>query len=287
MSVSGFEHEYFLDPGVGPIHARPAGMWAATAIGGSALLVLFGFLIFGKPKTEVALAPPASGAAIDAPSAQPSEPRPLAFDLGAPEFAKEAKAVTVRTLENGGREDSLTLGQFGPSAGFLRLDIRSGADKRASSDFYLDLTHHASDAGLSALKIGAPAPFATRFGAFEVGDIKLSLAGAGGAEGERVCQAMRLAGSKHGVEITGIVCGAGGRPIDRRALPCLVDRLEYRPAADKAALAKFFEAAAAERSHACGQAAGEAEKADWLEAHSAPPAAKASAAPLKPAKKAR
>jgi len=284
MSVSGFEHEYFLDPGPRPIHARPAGMWAATAIGGSALLVLFGFLIFGKPKTEVAAAPPARGAAIDAPAAQPAVPRPLAFDLAAPEFAKEAKAVTVRVLENGGREDSLTLGQFGPSAAFLRLDIRSGADKRGSSDFFLDLTHHASDAGLSVQKIGAPAPFATRFGAFEVGEIKLSLAG---AEGERVCQAMRLAGSKHGVEIAGIVCGAGGKQIDRRALPCLVDRLEYRPAADKAALAKFFEASAAERGHACGQAAGEAEKADWLEAHSAPPAGKTPAAPPKPAKKTR
>jgi hypothetical protein len=289
--ASGFEHGYVYE-GVGqPIHARRQGVYASIGIGGAALVVLFGFLIFGKPKTEATPAPaaaPTKVSAIDALASAPAASAPIAFELNAPEFAKAAKTVTQGALEQtGGQWDSLTLGEFGATAPYIRFDVRQSAEKRTNPDFFLDLTRHAADAGLKVLKIGAPAPFATRFGTFEYGEIRLGLVDANGATaGERVCQAMRLAGAKQGVEIAGVICGVGGKLLDRRALPCLVDQLDYRPGADKGALTKFFQANEAPRAKACGTAtAGDSEKSDWFEAHSAAPARSAPVA--KHAKKAQ
>jgi hypothetical protein len=306
MSVSGFEQDYIRDRRTLPLRARPAGTYAALGIGGAALLVLFGFLVFGKSKTDVA-APEAdvAAASIGAPTIRVAVPQPMTFELGAPEFVKEKKAVTTRQLEGSNlREDSLTLGEIGATAPYLRVDIRqSTGDKRASADFFLDLTRHATQAGLSVLKILPPAPFASRFGPFEVGDLRISVAGVDGATTERVCQAMRLAGSKAGVEIAAVVCGTGGKQIDRRALPCFVDRLEYRPTGQSAAMERFFQTAEGERTRSCGgvaQAAVPATAApataakndigDLIDAHPAgaasPGAAAKVATPQKSAKKA-
>ena len=287
MSVCGFDQDYVATPGAGPLRARPAGVLAATTIGLASLAVLGIALAFVKtsPAEAEAKAPSAEA------SVPPARSEAAAFDLAAPEFAKEKKIFAVRKLDGSdAREDSLTLGKFATSEPYLRLDIRPlNGEKHAPADFYLDLTRHATQAGLAVAKITQPTPLATRFGAFETADIRLSQpASSEGPATERACLALRLASASAPVEIAGLVCGAAAKAIDRRALGCILDRLEY-PAGDSAALNQFFLNAEAGRGKACGDSAtaAAAVKASWFEAHSAPPQGKAEPLPPKHTKKAR
>jgi hypothetical protein len=288
MSVSAFEQDYVLGLGGRQIYARPLGIVAASMIGIAALATLGLSLSFGvKPvKTPAeseapqkeALASPQGGEVAVKPS--------FAFDLAAPEFTKEKKTTASRDIE-GGHEDSLTLGQFAGAGPYLRLDLRQmSGEKRGSPDFFLDLTRHAGGAGLSAIRIGQPSPLATRFGAFEAADIRLTSATPDGVSGERVCVALRSSASAKGaIEIAGLACGAGAKPMDRRSLGCMIDRLELAPGAN-VALEQFFEATDAERAKACGVTSS-TEKTNWFEAHSRAPEAKPEALPPKHTKKAR
>ncbi len=294
MSLSGFDQDYIADAGARPIHARPLGNLAAAMIGVSALMALAAALVFGasapKPSSEDivgALSPaPALATAADVSPVK----QVFAFDLSAPEFAKEKKSVATRELENGlGREDSLMFGQFASSEPYLRLDLRQQTGERRVADFFLDLTRHAVGAGLSAIKIGQPSPLATRFGAFEAAEIRLSLANPEGVRAERSCVALRLSGAKAPLEIAGLACGAGAKPFDRRALGCLIDRLDYASVSGDAALETFFKSSDPERAKACGLAAAPSdEKSNWIEAHSRAPETKREIAlPPKDTKKAR
>ncbi len=290
MSVCVFDQDYVAAPGARPLQARPAGMLAATMIGAVSLVVLGVALAVVKinpaPENEVEALGVAAVAA-------PAPSGGAAFDLAAPEFAKVKKAFSAHKLEGGeAREDSLTLGKFVTGEPYLRLDIRPLKDaKRASVDFFLDLARHAAQAGLAVAKITQPTPLATRFGAFETADIKLSQPGSGeGAPTERACLALRLASPSAPVEIAGLVCGVSAKAIDRRALGCILDRLEYPPAGDNAALNQFFAAAEQERGKACGGAGAAqspaAAKSSWFDAHSVPPTQKVDPLPPKNTKKA-
>ena len=212
MSVSGFDQDYVVQPGARPLYARPLGNIAAAMIGVIALLILgVALVVVGnrpvvEAQTDSATPEAAGGASV--PESVAVVKQYAAFDLTSPEFAKEKKAVSTRQLDGGIREDNLTLGQFSSGEPYLRLDLRQpNGEKRANPDFFLDLTRHAAQAGLSVAKIGQPSPLSTRFGSFEVADIRLSQTSSQGAPTERACLAMRLAGAKLPVEIAGISCG--------------------------------------------------------------------------------
>jgi hypothetical protein len=298
MSVSGFDRDYAVRPGAGPLYARPTGNLAAAMIGVVAVAVLGAAAIFVKPQPAIEASADNGGRKDSGDIAQAPGPAPIAkqnaaFDLTAPEFAKETKALSSRRLEGGdAREDSLTLGEFASGGPYLRLDIReTPADKRGNPDFFLDMTRHAAQAGLAVVKISQLSPLASRFGSFETADIRLSQkAGGESAPTERACLALRLMGAKHTVEIAGVACGAPAKPIDRRALGCILDRLDYVPNGENAAFDQFFQAAEQERGKGCGGGGAlspNAEKNSWLDAHSMPPAAKTEPAPPKHTKKAR
>ncbi len=296
MSVTGFDQQYILKPGARPLYARPLGNLAAAMIGVAALVFLGASLVLtgDRPPAEAqndseALQALAATAATPAEGASPVK-QYAAFDLSAPEFAKEKRSFSSRQLDGGQREDSLALGQFAAGEPYMRLDIRqSGGEKRGLPDFFLDLTRHAAQAGLSVAKIGQPTALPTRFGAFEVADIRLSQTASEGAPTERACLAMRLAGAKQPVEIAGLACGAPARPLDRRALGCILDRLDYTPNGDNKTLDGFFLAAEQERGKGCGGTAlsPNAAKSSWLDAHSTMPALKSEASPPKHTRKAR
>jgi hypothetical protein len=100
---------------------------------------------------------------------------------------------------------------------------------------------------------------------------------------------MRLIGGKRSVEIAGVACGAPSKPIDRRALGCILDRLDYLPNGENVAFGQFFQAAEQERGKGCGGGAAvspNAEKNSWLDAHSTPPTLKTEPTPPKHTKKA-
>jgi hypothetical protein len=297
--MSGFDQDYVVQPGARPLHARPAGNIAAAMIGVVALLVLVVALIFAKPRPAIEASADTDerGGAVDnarAPETSGKAKQYAALDLAAPEFAKEKKALSSRRLDDAdGREDSLTLGEFAFGGPYLRLDMReTPADKRGNPDFFLDMTRHAAQAGLAVVKISQVSPLASRFGSFETADIRLSQkAGDEGAPTERACLALRLMAGKQSVEIAGVACGAPAKPIDRRALGCILDRLDYTPNGENVVFDKFFLAAEQERGRGCGGAGAalspNAEKNSWLDAHSMPPALKAEPAAPKHAKRAR
>ncbi|MGA9825438.1 MAG: hypothetical protein WBQ53_11465 [Methylocystis sp.] len=299
MSVSGFDRDFPVRPGARPLYARPTGNLAAAMIGVVAVTVLGVAAVFFKPPPPIVASADNggrndSGDIARAPSPAPTAKQNAVFDLTAPEFAKETKVLSSRRLEGGdGREDSLTLGEFTPGGPYLRLDFReTPADKRGNPDFFLDMTRHATQAGLTVVKISQLSPLASRFGSFETAEIRLSQKTSGeSAATERACLALRLIGGKRSVEIAGVACGAPAKPIDRRALGCILDRLDYLPNGENAAFEQFFLAAAQERGKGCGAAGAaispNAEKNSWLDAHSVPPALKTEPAPPKHTKKAR
>ncbi|MGA8169534.1 MAG: hypothetical protein WB816_01660 [Methylocystis sp.] len=295
MSACDFDRDYVVLPGSRPLHARPAGNIAAAMIGVVAFLVLGVAMIFFKPQptTEARReAAPVPGDFTPSPAGNAPVKQYNAFDLNAPEFAKEKKALSSRRIEDsGGREDSLTLGDFALGGPYLRLDIRqTSADKRGNPDFFLEMTRHAAQAGLAVGKIGQRSPLASRFGSFEAADIRLSQQAAGdGAPTERACLALRLISGKQPVEIAGVACGDAAKPLDRRALGCILDRLDYLPNGENAAFDKFFLSAEQDRGRECGGGAlsPSAEKSNWLDAHSTPPALKTEPTSSKRPKKAR
>ncbi|MBI1869073.1 MAG: hypothetical protein HYS06_12410 [Methylocystis sp.] len=275
------------------LRARPLGSLAASMIGIAAIVVLTLALPFaGESAVKQAKSPPppvtaaATAAAIAtafAPSvAMPAGAagRPAAFALSAPEFAHAKNTYSVLRLEQGGdREDALVLGEFDGGGAYLRLHIhQAGGEKLMNSDFFLDMTRHAAQAGLAVMRIGQPSPLASRFGSFEAADIRLSHADAASSLSERDCLAVRLVDSKPSLEIAGLACGATGQPIDRPALTCILDRLEFASSGDNKAMEQFFLKAELERAQgrlACGGAPGAA-KANPPDAHPHPPAAKRS-----------
>lgn len=251
------------------LRARPLGSLAASLMGVAALAVLAGALLWVRvsPVDMASSSPPADAVATPA-SAEIFAPaqggsgaavqRSASFDLDVSELAKEKKAYSVQQRERGGgRQDTLSFGEFAGGKLYLRFDIlQTAGEKLGNSDFFLDMARHAAKAGLAVTRIGQPSPLAARLGAFESADIRLSQTGDGGASaaaGERGCLAVRLLNSKLSVEIAGLACGVVARPIDRRAMSCLLDRLQYVPAGDDKAEDKALERLFAKADPAQGQ----------------------------------
>lgn len=256
-----------------PLRARPAGARAAIAMGVGATLILLAALVFfpsepriAEPNDAAKIAPPrvtsasprkiSSKISIDAVEASALMAKPFsAFDIAAPEFGREKKTIAVRDGENGsGRIDTISIGQFAAGAPFMRVDIHQDiADKEKTSDFFLDMTRHAAQAGLNVAKIGQPSELIARFGSFETAEIRLSQpASESVGASERNCLATRFIDEKLALEIAGLACGQPAKPIDRVALGCLLDGINYTASPDKAELNDFFARAAASRSAGCG-----------------------------------
>ncbi len=267
MTATVLDQDYLAPPEARPIKARPLGTFAALMMGVSAITALGSarFFFAAPPATEQpavaakdaakepqVLSPPraqTAGESAAEPAGLAAAARAAVFELAAPDFVNEKKTVASRDLETGGREDSLSLGEFAFGGPYLRLDVhQSGAEK--PSDFYLDVTRHAREAGLAVKKIHTPIPLATRLGRLESADIKLTSADPGNGPGvERACLAVRLVNPAF--EVSGVACGSAAKPIDRAALGCLLDQIDYRPSFDNKPLEQLF---AAHDAHggACG-----------------------------------
>lgn len=245
-SVSGDDFSAY---GSGPLRARPLGSLAACSIGLAAILVLAGSLVFLRggatpsAETEVAVDAPAPAALPMRGEAPAPAARKAAFELDVPELAAEKAISFEPPLQAGGRQESMIFGAFESGRLFLRLDIlQPTGDKIGNSDFFLDMARHAAQAGLSVVRIAQPTPLTARAGAFEAADIRLSQRRADGAAGamERTCLAVRFINPKLSMEIAGLACGAAAKPLDRRVMGCLLDRLYYLPGGPDDALRKAF-----------------------------------------------
>jgi hypothetical protein len=263
MSANFFEREYEAAAPVGPLRARQVGVRAALGmgIGASAILALAAMLIRPQPVTP-STADAGETSSVEAPAKMANkaetqtsaDAKSAAFDLDAPEFDREKKVVAFsEPTGDGVRADSLTIGRFGVGAPFMRVDVHQGLDPKATNpDFFLDMTRHAQQVGLNVAKIGQRGTLQTRFGAFETADIRLSQPAGENAPGaERSCIATRLLDSNIPLEIAGIACGSAAKPIDRFALGCILDKLNYSANGDNKALNDFFLNAELARGKGC------------------------------------
>lgn len=267
MSATSFDQDYDQSP-MGPLRARPTGVRAALGMGvGASVILAAAALLMRHPAQAPALAEASAPAGVETrakiaakastelETALGGKPATVAtLDIDAPEFEREKKIVAVGEAADGGpRVDSLTAGQFGLGAPFLRVDVHPDLDpKTTNPDFFLDMKNHAQAAGLNVAKIGQRATLTTRFGAFEAADIRLAQPGGEGVEAnERACLAARMVEPKVPLEIAGIACGAATKPIDRVAFACLLDKISYSAGGDNKPLNDFFLNAELARGKGC------------------------------------
>jgi hypothetical protein len=294
MSMSAFDENYANYPAPRALHARRNGSIAASMIGASTILILVIASIFARPNgAERANAPEAAQTALQGEASPPAEKFTLRslsaasaakaapLDLTLPEFAKLKKELSTAPRERGGRDDIVTIGEFAGRGVYLRLALLQAEGEKLNSDFFLDMSRLAAQAGIAVLRVAPPSPLSTRFGAFESADIRLTLgpleAAATPSVEERSCLAFRLVNQKLSVETAGLACGSAAAPIDRRSLSCILDRLDYAPGSSDKALDQFFGGPAVDRSQACvASKTGETAKTASSDVHTKPRNAKRS-----------
>lgn len=156
-------------------------------------------------------------------------------------FAPEPGYYSVRRhVAGGGRLDQLAFGSPGGEGGVLRLSIYRPLDEpHGGASFWLEMARRAGEAGL-ALERAPPVPeaLATRFGAFEYGDLV-----ARSGETSLSCGGFRLVASRPDLTISGLACPSG-QPLDasamRRAVTCALEGVSLAPGEEDMALKAFF-----------------------------------------------
>ncbi len=169
------------------------------------------------------------------------------FSLEDNEFAKAARIYRARRrVEGGGRQDAIALGTPGAGPTLLLTLYRRGTEAYAPLPFFSDIVRQAAEAGLAVTRSGLPDLLPTRFGAFEVADVRLGSA----SVATLPCSGYRLVLDAPALTITGLACGSPA-PIGRPALRCLLERLDIASGGSDRALVDFFAASELKRAADC------------------------------------
>lgn len=215
---------------------------AATVL---SLLVTAGTLMASRPEpgkpveeAHVTLAPPV----------WTSVPRPQpAFVLETSAFQDRA-ALDVRVHgEGGGREDIFSFASPGQAQGFASVvAYRPGAEAGPPQTFYLAFARRAAEAGFALARSAVPQPLPTKFGLAEAAEVTFS-----DGKAQHSCIAWRLDADAADLRLSGWTCAGAAQPLDRRAVACLVDRLELAPGTSDRSLKSVFQAAERQRLSGC------------------------------------
>jgi len=213
----------------------------------AALLAAAGFLAQGPQ----AVPPPQAPASVAAPVAwfEIASPAPV-YALAAPQLAQAKFSYQARRhVPGGGREDSLTFGDFATPGIFLRLAVyRHGAEKPAEdAPFFVEMARRAAPLGLSIVHASYEQDQLSRFGPLEMAGLTLS---AGPSKREN-CRGFRLVQTSPGVTIAGLACAGADKTLSATDMICLVNRLAFVSPGDDLALRDFF-AGPPPNPHACG-----------------------------------
>ena len=147
----------------------------------------------------------------------------------------------------GGREDIFTFGAPGGEHGFARVvAYRIGSEAGPPGTMFLEMARRAAEAGFAVARSAFPAPLPTRFGLLEVADLTLA-----GEAGEQRCMAWRMVADEQDLRVTGWLCGAEGKPVDRQTLTCFAERLDLPASQTDKGLRAFFSAVERPRSAGC------------------------------------
>jgi hypothetical protein len=236
------------DGGFRPLRAvasRPG----LSALAGMAALAVTGLLFWRLPHwtgggDELAADRPV----LEAPAWSPILKAAPSFTLDTPLFPRDQASHEARRHNpGGGREDIFVFGTPGGRQGFARVvAYRIGSEAHAPGTLFLELARRAAEAGYAVARSAFPAPLASRFGLLELADMTLS-----GADGEHRCLAWRMVADEQDLRVTGWLCGADGKAIDRQTLACFAERLELPASQTDKALRAFFSAAERGRTPGC------------------------------------
>jgi hypothetical protein len=233
-------HSPAIEPGASRRHIAPVAVQAvrdaALKLAGvcAALLAAAGFLL---PAPESAA--PAASVSIRPGWVEIAKPAPM-FALSAPQLGHEKSIYAARRHEGGGgREDSITFGDFGGVKPFVRLSVyRHGAEKAAEAPFYVEMARRAAPLGLSIVYASLEQDQPSRFGPLETATLSLSQ----GQSQRGACRGFRLVQDSPSVTIAGLACPGANEVLSAADLACLVDRLEWNGPSDDQALRAFFAA---------------------------------------------
>ncbi|MDB5571591.1 MAG: hypothetical protein JWN93_2774, partial [Hyphomicrobiales bacterium] len=246
---------------------RPLARRAAMTAGGGLWLWVSWFLWTAGPTA------PGAGAPLEPTSAWSDVSRPFElYMIASPDLA-DPTSYAAQRHKGGGRRDTMTFGEAAGEGPHSRMTLyRVGAEQAPVPSFWVEMARRAADGGLSVERTALPDHLKTRFGNFETADVVVSGGGAA-----RACMGFRLAVPDPDFRVSGFACGPRERPIDRRALSCLIDRLDLVSAGDDKALSLFFARSEADRQPECFGARG-ARTSNWLAPQAGAPALRAAAA---------
>ncbi len=259
-------------PAAPPIRRRGGrGRWLVGAL--AALGLGLAVASIGGPGPATAVAPPPAPIV----SGWVDVVRPIAlYGLESPDFARlETAHEARRHAPGGGRRDLLAWGRLGHTS-YLRLAFyRLGEEEAGEPSLFLEAARRAAEIGYAVAGLGKPDALATRFGAFEVADLRLER-----GEASFACLAFLLRETNAVLRVSGLSCGGPDAPLDRAALACQLDRIDLVSAGEDQALRAVFVAAERKRDMRCSARAA---RASWLEPRAAAPQLRGAAEPAPPA----
>jgi hypothetical protein len=232
------------------VHATRDAAFKLAGVG-AALLAAAGFLAQG-PETVPPSAVPASAAAPVA-WFEIAKPVPV-YALAAPQLAHETFTYQARRhAPGGGREDTLTFGDFAKPGIFMRLAVyRHGAEKPVDdAPLFVEMARRAAPLGLSIVHASFEPDQPTRFGPLEMAALTLSAGPLDRQSKRENCRGFRLVQMAPGVTIAGLACAGADQTLGATDMACLVNRLDLASPGDDRALRAFF-AASPRNPTACG-----------------------------------
>jgi hypothetical protein len=216
--------------------ARRKAPWLRIGLMSAAVIASLAYLAQKRDRQEnepVALAVPQASLIAPPPEWQPiARPAPI-YVVEGPDGRGLPSTVDARRHANGGREDTLTFGDFG-DAGYARLSIARGPAERDSGRFYVDLVRRAAGSGLSVVRSGQSEAVTTKFGTVEAAPVTLV------ETAEQGCIAFRFAHGELSFGFEGWLCGSQTIPVTTGQLACFIDRLALTGSADDQPMRLLF-----------------------------------------------
>lgn len=178
------------------------------------------------------------------------------------------RLLARRDLNSQAREDQLLSGAFASEATFARIALKR-LETESVGSFFVDMSRHASESGLSIARSAQALPLNSKFGLVEAADVMLSDGAAA-----RNCLAFRHVADGVSFSFRGWLCGTAQRAADRQQLTCLIERVTLLSAGEDRPLRTYFSKAELQRQPQCLapklQAAGR--KTSWLDPDQRAPA---------------
>lgn len=211
----------------------------------------------------------ATTGSVSDPGALPKRPEwadmqrtPNTFALSITELdGQPVRLLARRDLHSQAREDQLQTGSFPAEATFVRIALKR-LETESVASFFVDMSRHAAESGLSMMRSAQPLPVASKFGVVEAADILLS-----DGSTSRNCLAFRHVAEGLSFSFRGWLCGTDRRVADRQQLTCLIERISLLSSGEDRPLRGYFSKAELQRQPQCLtpklQAAGR--KATWLD----------------------